>query len=89
MATQMLNADAKMVTIQDLLGHSRIVTTERYSKVSNVKVQRDYHKAMRYITDENLAKQRAGNYKKFFTEEKRQLVSNHKVLSWRNSPNLL
>lgn len=77
MATQMLNADADMVTIQDLLGHSRIATTERYSKVSNVKVQRDYHKAMRFITDENLAKQLTGNYKKFFTEEKRQLVSSH------------
>ncbi len=77
MATQMLNADADMVTIQDLLGHSRIATTERYSKVSNVKVQRDYHKAMRFITDESLAKQLAGDYKKFFTEEKRLLVSNH------------
>jgi len=77
MATQMLNADADMVTIQDLLGHSRIATTERYSKVSNVKVQRDYHKAMRFITDESLAKRQAGNYKKFFTEEKRRLVSNN------------
>jgi len=66
-----------MVTIQDLLGHSRIATTERYSKVSNVKVQRDYHKAMEFITDESLAKQQAGNYKKFFTEEKRRLVSNN------------
>ena len=46
MATQMLNADADLVTIQDLLGHNNITTTQRYCKVSNLKVQRDYFKAM-------------------------------------------
>ena len=46
MATQLLNADMDLVSIQDLLGHSRIKTTERYTKVSNVKVMRDYFKAM-------------------------------------------
>lgn len=49
MATQLLNADADLVTIQDLLGHNRITTTQRYCKVSNLKVQRDYHKAMEHI----------------------------------------
>ena len=49
MATQLLNADADLVTIQDLLGHSRIKTTERYCKVSNLKVQRDYHKAIEEV----------------------------------------
>ncbi|NTU64253.1 MAG: tyrosine-type recombinase/integrase [Chloroflexi bacterium] len=46
MATQLLNADADLVTIQDLLGHSRIKTTQRYCQVSNLKVQRDYHHAI-------------------------------------------
>jgi site-specific recombinase XerD len=49
MATQMLNADSDLVTIQDLLGHTRIRTTERYWKLSNVKVQRDYFKAMQHV----------------------------------------
>jgi site-specific recombinase XerD len=49
MATQLLNADADLVTIQDLLGHTRIKTTQRYARVSNVKVQRDYQKAMDVI----------------------------------------
>jgi site-specific recombinase XerD len=49
MATQMLNADADLATIQDLLGHSTVKTTQRYCRVSNVKVQRDYFKAMEVI----------------------------------------
>ena len=50
MATQLLNADMDLVSIQDLLGHSRIGTTERYTKVSNLKVMRDYFKAMDVVT---------------------------------------
>jgi site-specific recombinase XerD len=42
MAIQKLNADGDLVTIQTLLGHSRITTTERYSKVHNAKVRLDY-----------------------------------------------
>jgi integrase len=49
MATQMLNADADLCTIQDLLGHNSIRTTQRYCRVSNIKVQRDYYKAMEVI----------------------------------------
>ena len=50
MATQLLNADMHLVSIQDLLGHSRVGTTERYIKVSNLKVMRDYFKAMDVVT---------------------------------------
>ncbi len=49
MATQMLNADAKLETIQDLLGHNWVTTTQRYCKVSNLKVKRDYYKAMELV----------------------------------------
>ena len=49
MATQLLNADTEIASIQDLLGHNWISTTERYCKVSNVKVKRDYFRAMEKI----------------------------------------
>ena len=53
MATQLLNADAEVETIQDLLGHNWITTTQRYCKVSNVKVKKDYFKAMRVILSQS------------------------------------
>ena len=53
MATQLLNAEAEVETIQDLLGHNWITTTQRYCKVSNIKVKKDYFKAMRVILSQS------------------------------------
>ncbi len=76
MATQMLNADTDLVTIQTLLGHSRITTTERYSKVHNAKARRDYFKAMRFITEKPKHESESkGGYRNFFTKKKREQVS--------------
>jgi site-specific recombinase XerD len=50
-ATQLLNADADLATIQDLLGHEHITTTQRYCHVANLKVQRDYYKAMETVLE--------------------------------------
>jgi len=57
MATQLLNADADLATIQDLLGHGQITTTQRYCRVANLKVQRDYYKAMKVVLQRTQAQQ--------------------------------
>lgn len=51
MATQLLNADADIVSIQQILGHTKIKTTQRYSKLLNRKTQRDYFQAMEAVME--------------------------------------
>jgi site-specific recombinase XerD len=68
MATQLLNADADLVIIQDLLGHNQIRTTQRYCKVSNLKVQRDYHKAIDKVMLRH-------NLKKGLDSDKKELLN--------------
>lgn len=68
MATQLLNADADLVIIQDLLGHNQIRTTQRYCKVSNLKVQRDYHKAICKVMSRH-------NLKKGLDSDKKELLN--------------
>jgi site-specific recombinase XerD len=58
MATQLLNAEAGLATIQDLLGHGQITTTQRYCRVANLKVQRDYYKAMQIVLQRTQAQEK-------------------------------
>ncbi|MCP3892146.1 MAG: tyrosine-type recombinase/integrase [Desulfobulbaceae bacterium] len=51
MATDLLNAGADIVTIQYLLGHSKIKTTMRYARLSNRKTRMDYYHAMTTIME--------------------------------------
>lgn len=50
MATQLLNNGADIVAIQELLGHTRLELTMRYSKLSSLKARNDYYQAMDRIT---------------------------------------
>ena len=46
-ATHLLESGTDIRTVQELLGHECVVSTQRYAKVLNTKVRRDYFKAMK------------------------------------------
>jgi len=50
-ATQLLEQGAEITTVQALLGHSQIVTTQRYARVSNPRVRDDYFQGMARVLE--------------------------------------
>lgn len=81
MATQLLNAEAEVETIQDLLGHNWITTTQRYCKVSNLKIQRDYFKAMRNVLQRSAQPSSCSIFDHGLWKEKRINLTSAKINS--------
>jgi len=52
-AKNLLEEGTGIVTIKKLLGHESLITSEKYTKLSDEKVKKDYFKAMEKILKEN------------------------------------
>jgi len=81
MATQLLNAEAKIATIQDLLGHNWISTTQRYCKISNLAVMKDYHHAMGKIMSRSTQPSKDRKDKTWLVPDRQNVLDKHETFS--------
>lgn len=54
-ATRNVNAGMSLPVLARLLGHGSIAVTERYTKISIAKMQREYYAAMEYVSENQAA----------------------------------
>ena len=70
----LLNAEANIATIQDLLGHNWISTTQRHCKISNLAVQQDYQQAMQKIVERSAQRTPHHVFKPWMVESQQNVL---------------